>query len=190
VHARRQVVTFDTPRNDIDPPRLRRSLDRLCGPEITITSVAPVPTEFDARFSAISRTYRYTILRTPLADPLRRHTVWHIAEDLDFEAMNAAAQEFLGLHDFGSFCRRHVRRSLERNVMSAAWSHRDDLLIFEIVASSYCHQMVRSVVGTMVEVGLGKRRVGEVAGIIAARDRHAAPTIAPPHGLCLWDVTY
>lgn len=190
VHARRQVVSFDTTRFDVDCARLARSLNRLCGPEIVVRSVAEVSADFDARFSALTRHYRYSILNSECADPLRRHVVWHLSHRLDIEAMNAAASHFIGLHHFGSFCRRHESRSLERRVLAADWVIRSDLLIFRIEASSFCHQMVRSLVGTMVDVGRGDRSPGEIPEIIAARDRHVAPTIAPPQGLCLWDVTY
>ena len=189
VHARGQVVTFDTSRTP-DPERLRRSLDRLCGPEIAVTAVTPVADDFDARFSAISRTYRYSILNTAVADPLRRNVVWHLHEPLDMAAMNEAAGHFLGQHDFASFCRRHPTRSLVRQIRAAGWERDSDLLVFEIVASSFCHQMVRSLVGTMVDVGCGKRKASEVPAIIAAGDRHAAPRLAPPQGLCLWEVGY
>ena len=190
VHARGQVVNFDTSRDDVDPERLKRSLNRLCGPAISVSAVSFVEASFDARFSARSRCYHYSILEAPVADPLRRHVVWHLTEHLDMAAMNDAAGHFVGVHEFASFCRRHPTRSLERNVLSATWERQSDLLVFQVLASSFCHQMVRSMVGTMVDVGRGERRAAEIPAVIAAADRHAAPTIAPPHGLCLWEVTY
>ncbi|MEY3512938.1 MAG: tRNA pseudouridine(38-40) synthase TruA, partial [Actinomycetota bacterium] len=103
-----------------------------------------------------------------------------------------------GLHNFSSFCRRPkpnpvtgFEPSLMRRVHDASWHELGDgVLRFDIRASSYCHQMVRSIVGTMVEMGRGFRRPGEMAGIIRAEDRSAAGGVAPPQGLCLWEVGY
>jgi tRNA pseudouridine38-40 synthase len=162
----------------------------MCGTEIVVSAATIVASDFDARFSAKSRRYRYFILNEPHADPLQRHLVWHFPEPLDVDSMNEAARHFLGLHDFASFCRRHPTRSSERNVLSADWGHDGDLLVFDITASSFCHQMVRSLVGTMVDVGRGQSRPTDMPGVIAARDRHEATLIAPPAGLCLWEVTY
>jgi tRNA pseudouridine38-40 synthase len=111
--------------------------------------------------------------------------------------MRLAVDPLIGEHDFSSFCRRPRVRDgapepvLVRRVLDARWQALDgDRLRLEISARSFCHQMVRSLVGTMVDVGVGRRRAGEVAGILRARDRAAAGTLAPPHGLCLWHVRY
>ena len=111
---------------------------------------------------------------------------------LDVAAMRLACDPLYGEHDFSAFCRRPPDgASLVRVVRDARWTVLDDhLLRFEIEASSFCQQMVRSLVGTMVEVGIAKRRAGEMSGILRSRDRAHAGGLAPPHGLCLWAVRY
>ena len=121
---------------------------------------------------------------------------------LDLAAMRNAAIPFVGTHDFTTFCKREkVERpdgsvpSLVREVRRAEWSRVDDrmsdgMLAFEIEASSFCRQMVRSIVGTLVDVGLGKRRAGDVPAMLRARDRTMAGQVAPPEGLVLWEVRY
>jgi tRNA pseudouridine38-40 synthase len=134
------------------------------------------------------------VLNFPLADPFQAATSWHVAAPLDVRAMRLACDPLYGEHDFASFCRRPrgaPEASLVRSVRFADWQPLGGgVLRFDIEASSFCHQMVRAVVGTMVEVGLGRRRAGEMAGIVAAGDRAAAGQLAPPHGLCLWEVSY
>lgn len=199
VHAWGQVCSFDLPDEYATPDglnRLRTSLNRLCGPAVVVRSAEAVAPTFDARFSATWRSYRYTVLVTDVPDPFRARTVWHVSEPLDLRAMTLACDPLIGEHDFASFCRAAQRvdgsvASTVRRVHDARWVAGDDGTVqFRVRASSFCHQMVRSLVGTLVEVGRGKRRAGEMMGIIAARDRHAAGQIAPPGGLCLWEVGY
>jgi tRNA pseudouridine38-40 synthase len=196
VHARAQVVTFDVVEGTVDPARLVRSLNRLCAPAIAVQAAAIVPSTFDARFSATARRYRYLVHSAPVPDPFLADRAWHVARPLDLDAMVLACDPFIGEHDFAAFCRRPKRRdgeqaSLVRRVTEAAW-HDDGhgLLRFEIEASSFCHQMVRSVVGTLVEVGLRKKRPGDLLAIIRSGDRNRAGDLAPPHGLTLWTVRY
>ena len=202
VHARGQVVSFDVATAAIDsgraaPERLARSVNRQCVPSVVVRDCEVCPDDFDARFSALSRTYRYTVLDRPVPDPFLAATAWWVPGGLDLSVLRLACDPLIGSHDFSSFCRRPKPGpgapvpSLVRRVTSADWHALDDgILRFEITASSFCHQMVRSVVGTLVEMGRGLRRPGEMTGIIAARDRAAAGGLAPPHGLCLWSVAY
>jgi tRNA pseudouridine38-40 synthase len=197
VHAWGQVVTCDVEARAVDDlHRLQGSLNRLCGPEVVVRDLGVAPAGFDARFSAVARTYRYTVLTTPVPDPFRVHTVWHVPGPLDLRAMWLACDPLIGEHDFSSFCRAGVRADgtpapLVRRVHDARWvDPGDGTLQFRIRASSFCQQMVRALVGTLVEVGRGRRRAGEMTGIIAARDRNAAGQLAPPTGLCLWTVDY
>lgn len=200
VHAWGQVVTFDG-RADVDVAALVRAVNRALRPRVVVRHAQVVGEEFDARRSATGRRYRYTIYNRPVADPFLAATAWHVERPLDVRAMQLACDPLYGEHDFASFCRRPMIRvggngprvpgSLVRVVRDARWVEvGGGLLRFEIEASSFCHQMVRSVVGTMVHVGLGKRRAGDMADVIRARDRAAAAQPAPPHGLCLWAVRY
>ena len=197
VHAWGQVVTFDAPADRLDLDRLRTSINTLCGPAIVVREAAEVDPQFDARTSATSRTYRYTVLNRPFPDPFLRFTSWHVAEPLDLRAMVLACDPLIGSHDFSSFCRRakpvegQGPGSLTRRVADARWVELgDERLRFEITANAFCHQMVRSIVGLLVDVGLGRRRAGDVLGLMRAQSRKDMPTIAPAHGLCLWSVAY
>lgn len=189
VHARGQVVSFSCDK-DLDPGQMARSVNKMVGDEIVVWSCREVPADFNARFSATSRTYRYRVANHPLLDPLERHMVWHVPYPLDLDAMNAAASHFVGLHDFASFCRKAEGRSTERTLLSAAWQPVDNHLVFEVRASSFCRQMVRSLVALCVDVGRGKLGPDLIPGILAAGDRDAASGAAPPQGLILWEVGY
>ncbi len=190
VHARRQVVTFDVDRH-VDPRRVMRAITSMLGPEVVATDCGVVADDFSARFDAVWRIYRYHLLDAESPDPLRRHTVWHVGHSLDVGAMDAAAGAFVGSHDFATFCRRREGAGTERTVYDASVV-RDStgLVVFEIRAKAFCHQMVRSLTAFLVDVGRGRRSVGEVAAALQARDRSAAPSPAPPTGLVLWDVGY
>ncbi|MGH9057555.1 MAG: tRNA pseudouridine(38-40) synthase TruA, partial [Acidimicrobiales bacterium] len=136
---------------------------------------------------------RYTVRNHPVPDPFTARTAWHVPAALNLPAMRLACDPLHGDHDFSSFCRRPPAEgaSLVRVVRDARWVDLGGgLLRFEIEASSFCQQMVRSVVGTLVEVGRGKKRAGDMAAILRARSRPAAGQLAPPHGLCLWEVGY
>ncbi|MEL6894255.1 MAG: tRNA pseudouridine(38-40) synthase TruA [Actinomycetota bacterium] len=197
VHGRGQVVTLELP-DVTDLDRLAHSMNRMLGPEIAVRDAAWAAPDFDARFSATSRSYRYHVWNDRVHDPLRARASWHVPQPLDLDAMNAAAAHLLGEHDFASFCRRPKveeglpEKSLVRILMRAEWSRvdRSPLLRFEIEASSFCHQMVRSIVGTLVDTGLGRRSPDAMPGVLAALDRNAAGHVAPPHGLVFWATRY
>jgi tRNA pseudouridine38-40 synthase len=211
VHAWGQVVTFDVPvtalarsgSGDGSLEGLQQAVNKLCGPAIVVREAAVVDPAFDARFSARARRYRYTIVNRPWPDPFLAPLSWHVPAALDRRALDQACIPFVGEHDFSSFCRRPRPRkpedgaepepeaSLTRRVHSARFVEEGDgVLHFWIEANAFCHQMVRSIVGTLVDVGRGRIRAGEVLGIIAEGDRHAAGDLAPPQGLCLWSVRY
>jgi len=200
VHAWGQVVSFDAPAEGLDLERLQRSVNGLCGPAIAVRSAEIAAPDFDARFSAIWRRYRYTILNEPVPDPFLAATSWSIAAPLDLRALRLACDPLIGEHDFSSFCRRPKlpegapRATLVRRILSARWDEVGDdgrrLLRFEITATAFCHQMVRSIVGTLAEVGLGRRSAGSIMGTLRAKDRARAAQPAPPHGLCLWEVGF
>lgn len=195
VHALAQVVTFDVP-TDRNLSEVVERVNALVAPEVAVRDLQTVAPDFDARSSATSRTYRYVIWNRPEPNPIRAGFSWHVPEPLDLELLRLACDPFIGLHEFGAFCRRATRRdgtpvSLKRRVHRAAWHEvAPGVLHFEITSSSFCHQMVRSVVGTMVEVGLGKRSAGELLGVIRSQDRKLAGQLAPPDGLFLLSVEY
>jgi tRNA pseudouridine38-40 synthase len=197
VHARAQVVTAELAPGPPPPPhpRLRDALNSLLGSDVVVTEVDDAPEGFDARRSATSRTYRYHVLDREVPDPFLARTAWWVGVPLDRAAMAEACPPLLGEHDFSSFCRRPRGRpdlSLVRRVLSAEWSEEPepDLLRFEITATAFCHQMVRSIVGLLVDVGRGRRTPADVTAALSARDRSTAGQLAPPHGLTLWSVAY
>ena len=193
VHARGQVVSWNADIERADPARLMRSLNRMCGPHISVSNARVESPAFDARRSCQGRVYRYRVLNSPVVDPLRERFCWHVGGPLDLAAMRAAANCLLGEHDFSSFCRRNPSRPenfMVRTVRRAVWWTEGDVAVFEIEASSFCHQMVRSLVALLVAVGAGRRQVADVPAAIAARDRSAVPSPAPPHGLVLWAALY
>ena len=201
VHGWGQVISGELPATT-DLRRLVRSLNGLCGPDISVRAAEWGDASFSARFSATGRTYRYHVWNEAAPNPLLARTTWHVPQALDLAAMNIGIDRALGEHDFSSFCRRPKpgagfdEPSLVRHLHTASWTSGDDdhwgpsLLRFEITASSFCHQMVRSIVGTLVDVGLGRRPVDSVSETITACDRNAAGQVAPPTGLVLWSVDY
>lgn len=189
VHARGQVVSLRVP-EEIDVGRLQRSLNGILGPEISVMAVSMVDDGFHARFSALWRRYRYTLSLGPAPDPLRRGHQWHVGPGLDISAMGQAAAHFPGEQDFGAFCRSVEGNTNVRKVEDATWEKEGALLHFWIRANAFCQQMVRSLVGLCYDVGRGFTPVGSVVEIIASRDRGQVVTVAPPHGLVLWEVGY
>jgi tRNA pseudouridine38-40 synthase len=186
------------------------ALNRQLAPAVVVRGAEPAPEGFDARRSATARRYRYLVWNAPTADPLLAATAWHVAEALDLRAMAAASDSLVGEHDFGAFCRRppgtEAGSPIVRRVLSAGWSvvpttaepnpwpipglPASRLLRFEIEAGSFCHQMVRSIVALLVEVGRGRGNVASVFTRLQSGDRTGAPRPAPPAGLCLVAVSY
>ena len=197
VHAWGQVVSFDARADGLDVTTVQRAVNAMCGPEIVVREAVEAPDGFDARRSALTRRYRYTVLNRPWPDPFLAPTSWHVDSSLDLEALWLTCDPFIGEHDFSAFCRRprvadgSPAPSLVRRVLDARWTDvGEGVLRFEIEAPSFCHQMVRSIVGTMVDAGRGRRTPGELAVILRSGDRGRTSGPAPPHGLCLWDVRY
>ncbi len=201
VHAWGQVVSGMIPA-DTDLRRLTRSVNAMGAPALAVRDAEWVDADFSARFSATARTYRYAVWNDPSPHPLLARSSWHVPQPLDVDAMNSAAPSLLGEHDFSSFCRRPrpaegmAEPSLVRRLHVARWVRVDEatwgrgLLQFEIGATSFCHQMVRSIVGTLVDVGRGRRAVDSIPATLAALDRNAAGPVAPPTGLVLFAVDY
>ena len=198
VHGWGQVVSMDLP-DHVDLQVLRKQLNALCGPFVVVREADWVEPDFHARFSAMWRSYRYTVLNTPTPNPFMVDTAWHIHTPLKLRAMQLACDAVIGEHDFSAFCRKPkasegehgAQFSMRRYVMNADWRDLGDgVLRFDVRANAFCHQMVRSLVGTFVEIGLGKRPPSDMRGLILSGDRNQAAQVAPPHGLCLWEVGY
>lgn len=190
VHARAQVISFDVAGAGVDLARLRRSLDRLAGPDVAVLSLDEAPPDFSARFSAASRRYLYRYLTAAAADPFRRRYAWHVAP-LDVAGMAAAAEALLGEHDFAAFCKVGAHGGTVRSVVDAAVEHGPDGEVrFWVEAASFGHQMVRSFAGALAAVGHGRREAVWVRELLDSADRAGIGNVAPPHGLTLWAVRY
>ena len=190
VHARAQVVSFEADAG-LDTDLISRSLNRQLAPEIAVSRVAVAAEGFSARFSAIGRAYTYLVLNRSVPDPFLARTSWFYKTPLDLDLMNQGVAHLVGKHDFAAFCRRAPNRSTERRLDSALWTDLDrGLLAFDVGASSFCHQMVRSLVALSVEIGRGRVAPDQVPAILASRDRHQSKGAAPAHGLTLVAVTY
>jgi tRNA pseudouridine38-40 synthase len=189
VHARGQVVSLQVD-EAADLGRLARSLNGIVGPEIAVTAITAADDDFHARFSARWRRYRYTMSTGIVPDPLARGFEWHVGSRLDVGAMEATAAEFAGELDFSAFCRSVEGSSNVRGVEESRWEADGDRLHFWIRANAFCHQMVRSLVGLCYDVGRGFTPAVSVREIIEGGDRSRVATVAPPHGLILWEVGY
>lgn len=190
VHATEQVVSFVS---DIalGADVICRSLNRQVGPEISVAGVRAVPDGFSARFSATGRAYTYRVLNRETPDPFLSRISYHFREPLAVDLMNEAMAYLVGLHDFVAFCRKATNRSTERRLDKAMWSDQGDgLLALDVAASSFCHQMVRSLVAVSVEVGRGRLAPDMVAEILESRDRRQAKGASPARGLTLVAVKY
>jgi tRNA pseudouridine38-40 synthase len=191
VHAEGQVASFLASKPDVDLDRMQLALNRMLGPEVAVRRVRWAPDGFDARFSATGREYRYRIETSEVPDPFTARYVWQRPGRLDLEPMRRAARGLVGEHDFASFCRspkppagtiRNLRR-LTISVVGTRWESRAE-------ANAFLHQMVRSLVGTLVATGEGRIDPGSMPRVLAGGDRSAAGHIAPPHGLALVRVRY
>jgi len=190
VHALGQVASFAADLR-LDPLTLRRALNASLPRDIVVCRAEEASDDFDARRSARSKTYRYTILRRDYPSAwLARHSLY-VSFPLDAGAMAEAARAVIGTHDFSAFrAGTCVAKTPLRTVFAASWREEGDLLYFEITANAFLQHMVRILVGTFLDVGRGKRASRDVADALASRDRRRAGKTAPPQGLCLVKVQY
>jgi tRNA pseudouridine38-40 synthase len=190
VHARGQVASFRSG-SSISPERLQEALNTALAPEVVVVGAGYAPDGFDARFSAVAREYLYLVHEAPLPDPFTARFVWRRPGRLALGSMRRAARDLQGENDFTSFCRHPgADRSTVRDLRRLAVSRQGDVLSIRAVADAFLHQMVRSLVGTLVAVGEGKLEADSIPAVLAARDRSAAGRLAPPRGLTLEHVRY
>jgi tRNA pseudouridine38-40 synthase len=190
VHALGQVMSFRRADPVEDIPSVWRSVNAMVGPAISVLQFEEASEGFDARFSAVARTYEYMILSRRIHDPFSRHTAWHHESPLDVEAMAQAGTHLIGEHDFRSFARVEEGQVPIRTIELLEVEQEGHLVVVRVRANSFLQQMVRSIVGTLVKVGEGKVGPGSMPQVLEARDRSAAGPVAPPHGLFLVSVDY
>ncbi len=189
VHARGQVVGFSVAwRHAL--PDLHRALNAVLAADVSILELDRAPEGFHPRFSALRRVYRYTILTRRWPSPLERRTAWHIAQRLNLAGLAEASRNLIGTQDFGTFGQPPKGENSVRTVFRAEWQADGPKLWFDIEANAFLYRMVRSVVGTLVQVGLGYLSPQDFAAFLRARDRSLVKQVAPAHGLCLMQVDY
>ncbi len=191
VHAFGQVANFKI-KSQLDVRSIQKALNSLLPPDIVIQRAEEVEESFHARKASKSKVYEYRILNRDIRSAFRHGYAWHIPQKLDLEGMKKATQILVGEHDFSSF--RSVgtpTRTAIRRITRAEWKKgRDGLIWFEIEASGFLKQMVRAIVGTLVEVGKGKIDSEEFQKVLDSKNRREAGPTAPAHGLFLKEVKY
>ncbi|MDY7076841.1 MAG: tRNA pseudouridine(38-40) synthase TruA [Chloroflexota bacterium] len=189
VHAVGQVIAFDTTwRHGVGA--LQRALNAVLPPDVAARKVEESALGFHPRYDARSRRYRYTMYNAPVRCPLARRYSLYVTAPLDLGAMQRAAQFLVGEHDFATFGQPPQGQVTVRQALAAEWSGEPPWLTFDIEANAFLYRMVRSIVGTLLQVGRGGMSVDEFSAAMAAHDRSQAGPTAPPRGLCLMEVKY
>jgi len=189
VHARGQVIAFDVDWRHGEAA-LGRAMNSNLTRDVAVKEVERVERGFHPRFSASRRTYQYTVYNRTCRSPLLRRTTWHRRRPLVMTALNAAGGLLLGEHDFATFGRPPTGVNTVRRVFRAEWRRNGGFVVFSVEADAFLYRMVRSLVGTMCQVGAGEWSIERFAAAFAAADRAQAGPTSPPQGLCLLSVGY
>lgn len=190
VHAKGQVIHFDSPLH-IPESKWAVALNSLLPEDIAVISTVEVVTDFHARFDAKGKEYRYHVQLSSRKDPFTRHYVYQYPYSLNVSAMKEAATYLIGSHDFTSFCSaKTVVEDKVRDIREIEIIEKEGMLIFRFNGSGFLYNMVRILVGTLLEVGSGERASNSMSEILKKKDRSLAGKTAPSHGLYLWEVFY
>jgi tRNA pseudouridine38-40 synthase len=190
VHAYGQVANFCC-ETRLTADVFQKGLNGLLPDDIVIRACEPVSETFHARYDAKSKTYRYRILNQAIPAALYRQYSWHIKKTLNMESMQAALTGIVGTQDFKAFeGTGSPRAHTVRTVMKAQLTGEQGFVTLNIKANGFLKFMVRNIMGTLVDIGLGKRTPGDIETILASKDRNQASATAPPHGLFLMSVDY
>ena len=190
VHASGQVVSFGA-HTDLRPGLISYKVTAVLPKDVALRRCAAVPDAFDARRDAIARTYEYRVINDEIRSPLQRYRAAYVPRALDLELLSAAGEMVEGTHDFTAFTPTrgyHVR--FERVVTHSRWTRRDDLLTYRITSDSFLYGMVRTLVGTMLEVAGGKRDLTQFGRLLAGGGRSEAGPAVTSRGLTLVGVDY
>jgi tRNA pseudouridine38-40 synthase len=194
VHALGMVAHFEVPCGGWKQSgrKLALALNAWLPDDIRIFSAARTRKEFHARFDAGGKQYRYFVWNHPAMNPLIRHTAWHVPRPLNLTAMRQGATVLLGRHDFQSFAANsgYPKDSTVRKVSRCEVRRSGRLFTFIIEGDGFLYKMCRGMVGTLVQIGLGKFSPTEIKMMMAKKDRRVSGMTAPAHGLVLWNVTY
>jgi tRNA pseudouridine38-40 synthase len=190
VHARGMVAHFRTDR-ELPMKAFREGVNGLLPRSVAVVAAERAAEDFHARFDARGKWYRYAICNRPIRSPLADRFSWHVRAPLDVEAMRSAASLFVGEHDFAAFrtsgC---AAATTQREIYSVELSREDQRLYLDVRGSGFLRNMVRIMVGTLVEVGTGFRPDADISRLLMEPARHKAGPTAPPQGLCLMEVWY
>ena len=190
VHAKGQVIHFDSPLSITDE-KWGIALNSLLPEDIADQSVEKVSDSFHARYDTIGKEYRYSLYLSAMRDPFQRKYAYQYPYRLNFTAINEASNYLLGTHDFTSFCSAKTEvEDKVRTIESIELTLVSDHLTFRFNGNGFLYNMVRILVGTLLEVGAGDRNPAELEAILAKKDRSFAGKTAPPQGLYLWKVFY
>lgn len=191
VHAIGQVIHFDTTLH-VPLNNWKRAMNSLLPDDIQIVSVHNAAPEFHARFDTKGKEYRYFVSNREDPDPFRRHYTKHVRAPLDIDAMRKACVYIEGEHDFTSFCspKTDIKGSKVRTIYQSSVEKKGEEIVFTFRGSGFLYNMVRILVGTLLEVGRRERPPEDMIAIIEARTRDAAGKTAAPQGLFLWEVFY
>lgn len=190
VHAENQPAHADVA-TKLGDEAIMRGLNSLLPKDIVVTAVTTVDSAWHSRFDSVEKTYRYTILNRRTPSAFLHGRVWLVYAPLDLEGMRKAAEPLLGEHDFSSFrAARCAAKEPVRTLTELTITRDGDIVTFTLTSGGFLKQMVRNIVGTLVEVGRGRMAPETVAQILAARDRTKAGPCAPPEGLTLVKVRY
>lgn len=190
VHARGQVVQFTYP-GDIAPANLCRALNSILPEAIRVIAVTPVASDFHARYSSVSKYYRFVVHHAPFPDPFTRLYALHHPYPTDLQRMQMAIQAIVGEHDFTSFCSTKTDKvDLVRTIYDARIEKDDDYFHFYFVGNGFLYNMIRIIVGTLLQIGDGLKPVDELERLIQVRDRRQAGPTAGGNGLFLMEVGY
>jgi tRNA pseudouridine38-40 synthase len=190
VHAKGQVIHFDSPLI-IPAERWEKALISLLPGDISVRTVVPVTESFHARFDAKGKEYRYVLHLSQKRDPFLRNFAYQYPFPLNLKDMEQASKLLLGTHDFSSFCasKTEVEDKI-RTIESIDFTHKEEFLTIRFVGNGFLYNMVRILVGTLLEIGSGERSPEDIPIILAHKDRRLAGKTAPGHGLYLWEVFY
>ncbi|MCP1492116.1 tRNA pseudouridine(38-40) synthase TruA [Peribacillus frigoritolerans] len=190
VHAKGQVLHFESPLT-FPTENWIKAFSALLPTDIIVLEVDIVPDDFHARFHTTGKEYRYIVARSKLRDPFKRNYAYHYPYPLNVEAMREAISYLIGTHDFTSFCSAKTEVvDKVRTIKEMDFEESDDFLVFRFVGEGFLYNMVRILVGTLLDVGSGKMSPHEMSGILDKKDRSFAGKTAPAQGLYLWKVFY
>lgn len=190
VHAQGQVISF-TCNSRIPAERFPLALNSLLPRDIVAWEACEVPPDFHARFSAKGKTYKYTIYNHRHLSPFWRYYAYHVPVSLDLPLMVQGSKHFLGTHDFRGFCAKDTAvKDYVRTIFKCDVEKAGPFLTVTVSGDGFLYNMIRIMVGTLLEIGLGKRAPEEIPFLLEAGERKLSGVTLPPQGLCLWSVQY